>query len=531
MFAHCIETCVDCTPFPAERPQLYLDLTELCLEQAQSMAKVSTSLKFNHMQCIYLVDKLEMAVQSAHLLFYEQISTWNPKFDSAEDRARSLEIFKLLFVWGKEVESFVQACCRDMWVHSAITLINVFDQILSLGSNLELCTLVFRNLFGVLTLIEVAKVREREAVIVKERATLDELRLYEVVNDLIQSSREISRVEWLLGTFLLERLERQRQGNPDYASKRSHQPIHPDNIGRELILIEMEQENLKLVNLLGQGSMGTVYKAMWLGVEVAVKTFDEFSLEDYQEASILEGLCHPNIISLLGLKMKDNHRCHMIMELMDGDLFSLMRERMRMRYYDGSPFSISEAIHIMLQVAQGMLYLHDMKIIHRDLKSHNILVKYMKVAKVEVEFVHAKLSSFEQSKLQERDVIYSPITPYSGTTRWMAPEVIERRKHDDEGEKYPFKCDIYSFAMVCYEILTGNIPFEWILSLSEVKVQVLAGNRPRLPNECPDMLRKLIEACWHSDPRQRPNFQDICVKLRNLKNALFIECECLYLEP
>ena len=83
--------------------------------------------------------------------------------------------------------------------------------------------------------------------------------------------------------------------------------------------------------------------------------------------------------------------------------------------------------------------------------------------------------------------------------------------------RYPFKVDIYSFGMVCYEILTGKVPFWTTTSLGEVKKMVLKGDRPTLPADCPDDLKMLIQSCWDSEASSRPSFKKICWKLRDLK--------------
>ena len=112
----------------------------------------------------------------------------------------------------------------------------------------------------------------------------------------------------------------------------------------------------------------------------------------------------------------------------------------------------------------------------------------------------------------------------------MAPEMM-RIVNDDghvelqaQGElKYPFKVDVYSFGMVCFEILTGYMPFP-NLSCNEVKKKVLDGDRPQIPDHCPEWLKTLIEACWRPEPEERPRFGDICDELRHMKCAYLMTC-------
>jgi serine/threonine protein kinase len=178
--------------------------------------------------------------------------------------------------------------------------------------------------------------------------------------------------------------------------------------------------------------------------------------------------------------------------------------------------------------------LHEMKIVHRDLKSMNVLVKCVKSSKSKVEHVHIKVADFGMSRIKERSTTYSNQTVNVGTTRWMAPEIIRCLDSESRGNggalvaKYPFKCDVYSFAMVYYEILSGNIPFSNLSSPSEVKKMVLEGGHPELPTHCPGLLKNLIERCWSLDPRQRPKFGYICADLRHLK-FLLLSMPCKYL--
>ncbi|KAG0623936.1 hypothetical protein M758_3G212600 [Ceratodon purpureus] len=109
----------------------------------------------------------------------------------------------------------------------------------------------------------------------------------------------------------------------------------------------------------------------------------------------------------------------------------------------------------------------------------------------------------------------------------MAPEMIEMivdnqdyTTRSEELPKYKFKCDIYSFAMVCYEILTGDLPFKDEAKPSIVKKMVLKGERPKLPPYCPSVLKTLIQECWSSKPEDRPTFGIICSRLKYLKYLL-----------
>jgi serine/threonine protein kinase len=185
-----------------------------------------------------------------------------------------------------------------------------------------------------------------------------------------------------------------------------------------------------------------------------------------------------------------------------------------------------------------MRFLHEMRIVHRDLKSLNVLVRLVKATTLEIEYVVAKVTDFGLSKTKEMSMTYSNQTLNVGTLRWMAPEVIKSSKAESEVEVLddestmvtnPFKCDVYSFGMVCYEILTGDIPFSSTSDMCDVKKMVLDGNRPPLPNRCHILLKHLIEKCWSQDANKCPYFSDICAVLRYLKSLLLMPYKFFFL--
>lgn len=161
---------------------------------------------------------------------------------------------------------------------------------------------------------------------------------------------------------------------------------------------------------------------------------------------------------------------------------------------------------------------------HKDLKSSNILVKRVMESELEIGYLQTKVVDFGISKIKERSTTFSVMTYNMGSGRWMAPEVINLVPSSYEGTeelpKHKFKVDIYSFAMVCYEILTGNLPFKDVGSLKSVKEMVLEGLRPHLPNDCPPLLKVLIEKCWSQKPEERPTFAVVCSELKYLKYLL-----------
>jgi hypothetical protein len=475
--------------------------------------------KFNNAQCQYLAEK--------------NLNRGEFRFPSPElDTPKCLEVFKLLYTLANVVEHFIESCCKPKdteWIQAAMFLTDASEHVSAMSFHLELCSLLFLagkelRVRQKLTQAEVDVVFKAESIIVSEKAFQDRDTLKNNVTKFIGKKKnwawEKTSKAYPLADFLLRRLE----GGLGVPAKDSPGSAQASN------LYETLSSNLKqLKRKLGSGSFAVVHKAMWLGAEVAMKTFDEVHFQDFEkELTTLAKLSHPNIMSLL-CYAKDQEECSIVMELMDKDLLKLIKGRKGTREF---PFDVLEAIDIMLQVGGGMHYLHNMSIVHRDLKSANILVRCLKVreADPEIEYAMVKVADFGLSKIKEKSATYSIQTPNIGTTLWMAPEMIKHLNAESEAEKldgdtmvlkYPFKSDVYSFAMVCYEILSGKLP--WNLdekSLPEVKKKVLRGDRPQLPEHCPLLLKSLIERCWSQDASQRPDFNEICTELRHLKFLL-----------
>jgi serine/threonine protein kinase len=115
----------------------------------------------------------------------------------------------------------------------------------------------------------------------------------------------------------------------------------------------------------------------------------------------------------------------------------------------------------MLQVANAMRYLHNEKIVHRDLKTSNILVE--PITGCFEGYLHVKLADFGTAKPYDMTETFSQQTPGQGTPVYAAPEILFGKPMVDQELKspnFPPKADVWSFAMVCSEILTGEPPFE-----------------------------------------------------------------------
>jgi serine/threonine protein kinase len=277
---------------------------------------------------------------------------------------------------------------------------------------------------------------------------------------------------------------------------------------------------------LGEGSFAKVREIEWLGQKFAQKIFSHgtrYNKSFKEEIAAMAGLDHPNIIHAVCCS-EDNRRLSIVMELMYKSLHQLLQQDCT------SPLSIFQAIDLMLQISEGLRYLHGKNIAHRDLKSLNILVQFadpqpdirsdgMVNVTTNTLFV-AKVADFGLAKVKNTSTMLGNQTTDVGTTRWMAPEAPSRDAMGSPSDRFhPMKVDIYSFGIICYEILSREQPFDGLRG-TQLRDYVKAGNRPQLPDEIPPRLDILIRDCWDGNPLHRPDFAAICTELRFIKRGL-----------
>ncbi|CAD5170309.1 unnamed protein product [Musa acuminata subsp. malaccensis] len=250
---------------------------------------------------------------------------------------------------------------------------------------------------------------------------------------------------------------------------------------------------------LSLGFFGEVFRGIWNGTDVAIKVFLEQDLttenmEDFcNEIYILSRLRHPNVILFLGACMRPPH-LSMVTEYMEmGSLYYLM-------HMSGQKKKLSwrKRLKMLRDICRGLMCIHRMKIVHRDLKSANCLVdKHWTV----------KICDFGLSRV----MIDGPLRDNSsaGTPEWMAPELIRN-------EPFTEKCDIFSLGVIIWELCTLNRPWEGIPSVQVIYAVANEGTRLEIP-EGP--LGKLISDCW-AEPHERPSCQEILARLLDCEYTL-----------
>lgn len=254
---------------------------------------------------------------------------------------------------------------------------------------------------------------------------------------------------------------------------------------------------------LGEGGFGVVYKGTWQMVTVAVKQLHATKLSaealaSFQEEAERHGLLrHPNVVMLYGICI-DPERYSMVMEFMaGGSLYHLLHGSQNMLW--------SVKLSIASNIATGLYYLHEQHIIHRDLKSMNVLMD---------EHGQAKLADFGLATIKsETSSTVTTSTSIAGTTRWMAPELFKR------GGKCDTSTDIYALGWVLWELSSHKLPFQDEKHATDAIIMqwIKDGERDDIPATTPPKYAQLLAQCWHQRSEARPNnVQEVVERLKGI---------------
>jgi predicted Ser/Thr protein kinase len=215
--------------------------------------------------------------------------------------------------------------------------------------------------------------------------------------------------------------------------------------GRTDPLIGREVDGYRILEVLGRGGMGVVYKAEDLALSriVALKMItptlarnESFLRRFRSEAQALARIDSPHIVSVHALRQTD-HGTFIVMEYVDGRTLAEMLE-------DGS-LSPQRAIPLIRQMLVALEHAHSVGVMHRDIKPSNIMVTPSGTVKV---------ADFGLAKVRTDDAASTVTEATAGTVRYMSPEQVRGLRHVDN------RSDIYSLGMTFYELLTGRLPFE-----------------------------------------------------------------------
>jgi serine/threonine protein kinase len=253
----------------------------------------------------------------------------------------------------------------------------------------------------------------------------------------------------------------------------------------------------------------------------AEKSLNPFLWEKHErdfekEVGVMVRLNHPHVVLCCH---QDSNKRSIVMKLMPTNLERYITER------KGShkPFTPQAAVHVMLQIASGMEYLHGQGVEHCDLKPNNILVSPNTNPELSTDgYVEVKLADFGLARTKVNTSSYMLHSRICGAAPWRAPEAFV----DYKGHQRRFcakQADVYSFAILCSQILSCKLhPFGYPLVRLLERISFPKNERPFLPSNInyPAQLLSLIEQCWAPDQRMRPNFSTICSSLQEIRFSL-----------
>ncbi|KAJ7449255.1 kinase-like domain-containing protein [Mycena latifolia] len=254
----------------------------------------------------------------------------------------------------------------------------------------------------------------------------------------------------------------------------------------------------KSMDPLAGGSYGDIFHAQYQGIGVALKRLRFFQADSAEnletrrkfcrEALIWKSLDHDYILPFLGVDSDSfpGFLCMVSPWMSKGPIVS------------GSGAPEKSAIPVLMyEIAVGLQYLHSQNIIHGDLRGANILLD---------DQGHVRLADFGLTVFADGP---RARTNRGGSTRWMAPELLDPSSCGLEIFQRTFASDIYSFACVCLELYTGKAPFCDINSEGAVLLKVIRGERPEFPSMAPEWCNQFVVKCWSHVPANRPGTGNI----------------------
>ncbi|OEL33524.1 Serine/threonine-protein kinase STY8 [Dichanthelium oligosanthes] len=240
----------------------------------------------------------------------------------------------------------------------------------------------------------------------------------------------------------------------------------------------VDRNLLQIREKIASGSSGDLFRGTYHGVDVAIKFLraehvnDSSKVEFLQEIMILKSVNHDNVVQFYGACTKQRKYVIVTEYMPGGNLYDFLHKQK-------NTLDLTVVLRIAIGISKGMDYLHQNNIIHRDLKTANLLMGSDHVVKI-ADFGVSRHPS------QEGDM-----TAETGTYRWMAPEVCE-------------------FLLIPYENLTPLQAALWVRQ----------GMRLEIPSWVHPRLSKLIQQCWDENPNLRPSFSEITAELEDMSRHL-----------
>uniref|UniRef100_A0A4W4GP91 Receptor protein-tyrosine kinase n=1 Tax=Electrophorus electricus TaxID=8005 RepID=A0A4W4GP91_ELEEL len=261
----------------------------------------------------------------------------------------------------------------------------------------------------------------------------------------------------------------------------------------------LKETELKRVKILGTGAFGTVYKGIWVPegervkIPVAIKILNETTgpkanVEFMDEALIMASVEHPHLVRLLGVCLSPT--VQLVTQLMPHScLLHYVHEH---KDNIGSQMLLNWCV----QIAKGMMYLEERRLVHRDLAARNVLVKSPN---------HIKITDFGLARLLDADEKEYNADGGKMPIKWMALECIHYRK-------FTHQSDVWSYGVTIWELMTfGGKPYDGIPT-REIPDILEKGERLPQPPICTIDVYMVMVKCWMIDADSRPKFKELAVE-------------------
>jgi len=308
--------------------------------------------------------------------------------------------------------------------------------------------------------------------------------------------------------------------------------------------LRVDFSELEMIERIGSGAFGEIYKCRWRGILVAAKCIKaskiqkgwlmkkqvqnrdrltqrmeemkqaaiteeekELALDDFRkETAIMRRLRHPNIVMMLAYSNTEDVEV-MISEICRCSLLDIFRANA----INNSHLPKRTQIIYAQQLAAGMNHLHKSRppIIHRDLKPANLLIDFSGTLKI-ADFGLAKI----RPNPEQNEVEAFQMTGETGSYRFMAPEVFRH-------EEYSETVDVYSYAMIFYYMLRSIPPWSGLSGVDAATKAAVDGERPLIPRDVDERISTLLKRCWDENPKGRPSFDEIITSLTIYSHDVF----------
>lgn len=254
---------------------------------------------------------------------------------------------------------------------------------------------------------------------------------------------------------------------------------------------------------ISQGGFAVVARARWQHLDCAVKRIvdpvitDELKEDFDTEVQMLTMIRHPRILLLLAVCRQPPHLGFVTEYISGGTLYEYLHRRLPSGASEAAEAPRAAIQRMLLQVAEGLAYLHFLSVVHRDIKSMNVLLTQAR---------DVKLCDFGLAR--RKSDLCTGRMQFAGTPSYMAPELLRKQSYSE-------KVDTFAYGAMLFEAFMLQVPFDG-LEGPDIADKWESGFVPRVSNALPKDLRALIASTWNAQPSQRISMAEVVETLRGL---------------